>query len=310
LFIVAGVVATWFGNWIIGTLLFGLGYQQLGWLGHDACHHGLTPNRKLNNVLGYFFGNVLNGFSVNWWKNRHNSHHAITNVLDADPDVDNLPLFVWSEHDLDKVTDAGLATVIVPYQHYYFVPWTTTLKIIWSLQSCFFLYDRESQNKSYIKALLMEKVTIALHYVLLFLVLRLTPSIGAAIFFLLGSEFIGGSAIALIVFMNHYACEQLQKIEGKDADFLTIQLRGTRNINSGIFMDWFAGGLNYQIEHHLFPTIPRHNLSKVKPFVENFCRENDLPYMSFSYWECLISVLQRLESVANTYKKTRLNHKT
>lgn len=164
--------------------------------------------------------------------------------------------------------------------------------------------DVESQNRSFRKALNAEKATLVVHYVFLIWVLSMTPSLGAAVTFYFVSEFIGGSAIALIVFMNHYACEQLQKLEGKEADFLTIQLQGTKNIDPSVFMDWFAGGLNYQIEHHLFPTMPRHNLSKSKPIVEDFCKENDLPYRSFSYSECLLSILNRLAYVASLYTKT------
>jgi len=298
-----GTIFTYFGYWIIGAILFGIGYQQLGWLGHDACHHGLTPYRKLNNFLGYFFGNVLNGFSVNWWKDRHNSHHAITNVLDADPDVDNLPLFVWSEYDLAKLPTESISTFIVPYQHWYFIPWTSSLKIIWSLQSIFYLMNTSVHNRSYLKSLTAERLTLLSHYILMYLVLRMTPSVISAVLFFFISQMIGGSFIALIVFMNHYACDQLTKSDGKDADFLKLQLQGTKNIDPGMFMDWFAGGLNYQVEHHLFPTIPRHNLHKVKPIIENFCKENELPYFSCSYSGCLITILQRLSHIAHIHSK-------
>jgi len=103
--------------------------------------------------------------------------------------------------------------------------------------------------------------------------------------------------------MNHYACEQFTKYDGKEADYLKLQLHGTKNIDPSIWMDWLAGGLNYQIEHHLFPSIPRHRLSKLKPIVENFCKEHQLPYFSYNYTTCLTSILQRLSKTANIYKK-------
>jgi len=304
---VAGVYATWVGHWFIGAVLVGIAYQQLGWLGHDACHHGLTSNRKLNNFLGYIFGNILNGFSVNWWKDRHNTHHAITNVNDADPDVDNLPLFVWSVIDIPKLyapdcRGGKMAPNIVPHQHLYFVPFTVILKLIWCFQTINFLLYPEYHNKSFLKALFWERVTTALHYILLLGVLCMTPGIFSALTFFFVSEFIGGSGIALIVFMNHYACEQLKKEEGKEADFLTLQLTTTKNINPGIWMDWFAGGLNYQVEHHLFPTIPRHNLPKIKPMVEEFCSKYRLPYMSETWTECLTAVEIRLAQIAHSLK--------
>jgi len=90
--------------------------------------------------------------------------------------------------------------------------------------------------------------------------------------------------------MNHYACEKFIKEDGRKANFLTIQLETTKNIAPSIITDWICGGLNYQIEHHLFPTLPRHNLSKIKPIIEDFCKQNNLPYMSESFVTCFMAV--------------------
>ncbi|KAI1717767.1 fatty acid desaturase domain-containing protein [Ditylenchus destructor] len=70
---------------------------------------------------------------------------------------------------------------------------------------------------------------------------------------------------------------------------------------SGIFIDWLWGGLNYQIEHHLFPTMPRNNLKKVMPLVQEFCRENNLPYMVDDYvtgWKYEIEQFRRVAKIA------------
>jgi len=247
---------------------------------------------------------------VNWWKDRHNTHHAITNVLDSDPDIDNLPLFVWSKFDLSKIgVNAELGTgkiagKIVPFQHLYFVPWTVTLKLIWSMQTLNFLLHPEEQNISFQKSIKWERGTIIAHWIIVLTLLYQTPSILAALVFFLTSQFIGGSAIALIVFMNHYACEQLQKETGKQADFVTLQLASTKNVEPGLFMDFFAGGLNYQIEHHLFPTMPRHNLPKIKPMVEQYCREHNLPYISETWSDSLSAVEVRLREIARVYVKS------
>jgi len=306
----AGIILTLYGHWFIGAILVGIGSQQLGWLAHDTLHHGLTPWRKVNNFLGYIFGNAFGGFSAHWWKDRHNSHHAITNVLDSDPDLDNLPLFVWSKFDLRRVgtqecPGGKMAENIIPYQHLYFVPWTVTLKLIWNFQSINFVAHPELYNSAYRRVLIWERLSLFLHYLGIFFILCMTPSFFAGLFYFIVSEFIGGAAIALIVFMNHYACEHLKKEFRKEADFLTLQLTTTKNIDSGVFMDWFAGGLNYQIEHHLFPTMPRHNLSKVKPIVEQFCKEHNLPYVSQTWSDCLSAVEMRLAEVAQIYSKSQ-----
>jgi len=303
--VLGGIFAVYLGYPLLGAILVGIGYQQAGWVGHDVCHHNFLKNRKINNFFAYFWGNVVSGFSANWWKDRHNTHHAITNVLDADPDVDNLPLFVWSVNDIHRISTTGssLAEAIIPYQHYYFIPFTLLLKLIWCLQSLVFIKSPETQNKSYLKSLNAEKATILFHWSWVAVVCWMTGSWSDAFMFFFVSEFIGGSGIALIVFMNHYACEQLKFEEGKQANFLTLQFATTKNISPGLFMDWLAGGLNYQIEHHLFPTLPRHNLSKVKPIIEEFCREHKLPYQTESFWECLMAVETKLADVADVYTK-------
>jgi len=119
-----------------------------------------------------------------------------------------------------------------------------------------------------------------------------------AFFFI--AEFIGGAFIANVVFMNHYACQQMTWNEGQVADFLQLQLNTTRNVDPTFFMNWFTGGLNLQIEHHLFPTMPRHNLLKVKPQVEQFCKDYNLVYQSLPFLECMKEVLGKLEGVAAT----------
>jgi len=91
-----------------------------------------------------------------------------------------------------------------------------------------------------------------------------------------------------LFFFNHYACEHFQdnsrRNEEKPINFVELQLRTTKNSPPHFLMDWFAGGLNYQIEHHLFPTLPRHNLFKVSHLVKEFCEKNKLPYQSCGFF--------------------------
>jgi hypothetical protein len=89
----------------------------------------------------------------------------------------------------------GMAQSIIQYQHYYFVPWTATLKLIWCIQTLIFLRQPEAHNRSYLKSLPAEKATIALHWVLVACVLSMMPSLGAALLFFLISEFIGGAEV-------------------------------------------------------------------------------------------------------------------
>jgi len=242
---------------------------------------------------------------VNWWKDRHNTHHAATNILAGDPDIDNLPLFAWSEKELYRMIEYPLAEFIIPYQQYYFVVFAPFLKFIWCLQSLLLLSDKTTQNKSYMKSRRAEFVTLAIHWIILSTLLISSIPMKYWLLFLMISEGIGGAGIALVVFMNHYACEKLFKEESQNTNFVINQLTTTKNISPGIITDWICGGLNYQIEHHLFPTLPRHNLSKIKPFVEEFCKENKLPYMSEDWITCFMNIEKTLSRVANAYIKIK-----
>lgn len=84
----------------------------------------------------------------------------------------------------------------------------------------------------------------------------------------------------------------------KDNDFVHTQLAGTLDIDCPPWMDWFHGGLQYKIEHHLFPRLPRHNLRKIRPVVQAFCKKHDIPYVSVSFVEANKRVIEQLYDAA------------
>ena len=104
---------TW-AHWAMrtaGAILMGIFFQQCGWLCHEICHHQVYKNRTLGRFVGYFWGNVAQGFSVGWWMNKHNTHHSVPNVhgdhdgaQNGDPDIDTMPLLAWSRSMLKKAT--------------------------------------------------------------------------------------------------------------------------------------------------------------------------------------------------------------
>jgi fatty acid desaturase len=293
LFLIASIILLFVDSsyWLLSAISMGMFFQQAGWLSHEYCHHQIFSNRKFNDSMGYFMGNLLQGFSVTWWKERHNCHHASTNILEADPDIDNLPLFIWTKQDFERFQGWDLlgpnTTKILkhtlPYQAYYFLPFCNLLRLIWCLQSARFVADmKDHENKVYQSRSTLEKSLLIGHWswymaVLLFLV---PWTFTAKISFFFITQFIGGFGIAIIVFFNHYACEHfgINAQTDENLNFVELQLRTTRNGNPSVLLDWFAGGLNYQIEHHLFPTLPRHNLTKVSYMIKEFCKEQNIPY--------------------------------
>lgn len=309
-FAVGGVVLAFTGNWILSALSMGMFWQQAGWLGHEYAHHCVMSSRKWNNAIAYFTSNLMQGFSVNWWKDRHNNHHAITNVLEDDPDVDNLPLFIWDiKHiplSIPKTTSkVNLGRYFVPYQAYYWPPFTPLLRIIWMLQSFLYAKDlKNHQSASLRKSYKFEYPLLLAHHVLVVALLAFTmPSLYAAVTWWLLANGMGGCFIAIIVFTSHYACDLYDPNDRCQLNFVDLQLYTTRNINPSIAMDWFAGGLNYQIEHHLFPQMPRCRLNEVSKLTRQWCADNNVPYQCESFATCIKLLLTRLAEVSAAWQK-------
>jgi len=273
----AFLIASW--QWyFVGAVLVGLHFQQMGWLSHDICHHQVFQNRNINNLVGLLVGNMMQGFSVTWWKDRHNAHHSATNVQGHDPDIDNLPLLAWSPEDVQRASP--VARALIPYQPYYFLIICSLLRFIWCFQSGLSVMNlKDCSNMHYRHQYTKEAVCLVLHWVLkaIFYALYM-PNLLTAIMVFFVSELIGGFGIAIVVFMNHYPLEKIGDQAWDGHGFCEGQILETMNIRRGPLTDWFFGGLNYQIEHHLWPTLPRHNLKEVSYKVEQLCQKHGLPY--------------------------------
>jgi len=287
--------------YLLSAIFFGLFWQQLGWLGHEFSHHQIfQTNRRWNDLSSIFFGNICQGFSSHWWKDRHNSHHATTNILDADPDIDNIPMMAWSPSDLDKAPAWTRRTI--PYQAYYFFFLLPLLRLTWCFNSIFFVRDMsKSRYKRWNDDYHLEAIGLAIHWLWVIILLFSLPTWGWMITWFLVSELLAGFGIAIVVFFNHYSCDKYPS--SLAGNFVCLQLWTTRNMTPSLITDWICGGLNYQIEHHLFPTMPRHNLNRASHKIKAFCKENNVPYLCSDFYEGLLKVLHFLNSIGQIAKE-------
>ncbi|KAL2621888.1 hypothetical protein R1flu_002093 [Riccia fluitans] len=277
------------------SLIMGIYWQQCGWLAHDFVHNQVTDNRKFNSYFGgLFVGNVMTGFSLGWWKTKHNVHHAVTNECDEkynpiDPDIDTVPLLAWSKEILDTVDDQFVRSVI-SVQHWLFVPLLFLARISWMYSS--WAHASSFPMPRWLRV--AEKTTLLIHY---------SSVIGAALYFLpvpqaicwvILSEFFSGLFLSIVFTVSHNGMEMYTNPK----NFVTAQLASTRNIKNQFFYDWFSGGLNWQIEHHLFPTLPRHSLGKIAPHVKALCAKHNLDYQEISLAAAMRAAFDRLVEVA------------
>ncbi len=239
---------------------------QIGLLAHDAGHRQIFKNPKTDLFVGYTCSFFL-GISFRRWNEKHNEHHAHPNREDMDPDI-NFPVLAFSEKQAKE--KKGLFRFIVRHQALFFFPMLCFVSLSLRLDSVqsFFL---TSMRRTWID------ITIVIgHFTCYFaLVFWLMPPLHAIIFILVHQAFFG-LYLGLIFAPNHKGMPVLEK--NAKIDFLREQVLTSRNIRSNALVDFWYGGLNFQIEHHLFPTMPRVNLRRARVIIKNFCLERGIPY--------------------------------
>jgi fatty acid desaturase/predicted heme/steroid binding protein len=300
---------------LVGATLVGLFWQQCGWLAHDFLHHQVFKNRVFGDIAGLIIGDLFQGFSVQWWKSKHNSHHAVPNLLasvpgacDGDPDIDTMPFLAWTLKMAEIARDSEFGRSMIKYQAFLYFPLLLFARLAWAHQSWVFIWGGAGQHsvaaayidRKYTQYPTAEKVLLVLHYVFFFWVMSHMPILHAVAFFL-WAQMSCGLMLALVFGLGHNG----MAVYAADArpDFWKLQVTTTRNVTSNWFSDWFCGGLQYQVEHHLFPSLPRHNLGKVHKMVEQFCKEQGVNYHENDMINGNIEVLQHLAQVTKEFLK-------
>lgn len=232
---------------VLASILLGFGFQQAGWIGHDYSH----GRGAACAVLGRVMGGVINGFSFLWWSHKHNTHHTFPNRKEHDADIHNEPiLHLW-------FPDAKSDVWYRQYQHLYYPFAFAFLHVSWRLQSV--MYALRSHDW-------VERGLIALGY----LWLACLPW-----YVVISGILLGGFFVAIVVTANH----QTEEVLERDApyNFIIDQFSTTRGVHCGnAFTEWFFGGMQYQLEHHLFPIMPRFRYPALRPIVQKFAAENGL----------------------------------
>ncbi|KAI8835623.1 fatty acid desaturase-domain-containing protein [Chytriomyces cf. hyalinus JEL632] len=290
---------------VAAGLLMAVFFQQSGWLAHDFLHHQVFKNRTYNDAMGYMIGNVWQGFSVSWWKDKHCVHHSVPNIHGEDPDINTMPFLAWSEHALEMFSDfkdTDVARFMITNQPILFFPILGVARMAWATSSIRFNLGDKVINPT---QALIEKLTLAVHWswYLTLTFAFCTPL--RALLFLFLSQCGCGLLLAFVFTVNHNGMPVYSPQEAKQFDFYELQVVTGRDVISTTFSDWFTGGLNYQIEHHMFPTLPRHSFAKVQPLVEELCKKHDVSFHKTSLLGGASEILDRLSGLAKQAAKIR-----
>jgi fatty acid desaturase len=276
---------TWFTLLIAAAL--GILFTQFAFLAHEAAHRQVFESNKANEFSGRMLADFFVGISYSWWMNKHTRHHGNPNTVGKDPDIE--PDFVmFREEDAARLT--GPFATVIKRQGWLFYPALLFEGLNLHQHAYRTVFSKGKVDKRMLSiTLLMARNIAYLSVVFYFLPLGMAFAfigVQLAVFgFYMGASFAP----------NHIGMRILPA--GSKVDFLRRQVLTSRNVTGGWFMSIFMGGLNFQVEHHLFPNMPRPNLKKASEIVREYCRVRDIEYTENNLFRAHAIVLAYMNKV-------------
>lgn len=298
-------LATWAGVILFGVFfhndfvwqLFGIAIAaiqgaltaQYAFIGHELAHNQVFAKNKWNERAGLVVANLFAGLSYGFWLSKHNRHHAKPNMVDGDPDI-NLRILAFSTEQ--KFLKNSTERLLTKNQGWLFpvLSFFTAGDLL--LDSIKSLSRKEGRgaNMRWIEAsLLLVRFLVPIAMFLIFF--HPLAALISWVVYMLAFGFFMGNAFAV----NHIGMPLVEK--DSRIGFLERQVLTSRNIRPSWFMDAMMGGLNYQVEHHLFPSMPRPHLKETQRMVREFCHEKNIKYTETSFVEGYAQVLRYLNEV-------------
>jgi delta8-fatty-acid desaturase len=289
---------------MLGAVLMAAFWQQIAFFGHDIGHNGVSHVRKNDLWWGIVIGNTTGGISLGWWKRSHNVHHVVCNSIENDPDIQHMPIFAvspdmfgkfWSTYHEKIVVTDDIARLLVSVQHYLYYPVMCVARFNLYVQSYLLLFSREKVDH---KALEIGTLAIFTTWFTAMVCLCL-GSWQERVAYLLLSHGIAG-LLHVQITLSHFAEDTYHgNAYNDDTDeWFRMQCKTTLNVDCPEYMDWFHGGLQFQIEHHLYPRLPRHNLRECRKLVKQLCKKHDVEYKELSFVDGNKRVFRCLKAAA------------
>jgi fatty acid desaturase len=253
---------------LLNAVFLGFVFAQLGLIGHDAGHQQICSSKRGNHLISLMIG-FLMALIPSWWNDKHNMrHHRSPNKVGEDADID-VSILAFTERDI--VNKRGFHRLMVKYQAFMFFP-------VLLLASLSFLFAgiHYVATGGKLRYPLVEPLLVVAHLAAYFGLLFTMLGPVYAVLFIIVHKSVEGVYMGSVFAPNHKAMPVLEK--DTQMGFMRQQIITSRNVKAHPITDFIYGGLNCQIEHHLFPNMPRNNLKKAQTIVKEFCRNHSLPY--------------------------------
>jgi sphingolipid 8-(E)-desaturase len=280
------------GWYVLSAMCLGCLWHQLVFTAHDAGHMGITHNFHVDTVIGIIIADFIGGLSLGWWKRNHNVHHIVTNSPEHDPDIEHMPFFAVSHRFMlslrssyyDRLMEYDIfAKFLLPIQSYLYYPIMAFGRFNLYVLSWGFLLGGLGPKKG--PAWWHRYLELAGHAFFWTwygygVVYSSIPTNWDRFVFVMISHMLQ-APLHVQITLSHFAMSTAEL--GPHESFPQKMLRTTMDVDCPQWLDFFHGGLQFQVVHHLYPRIPRHNLRKVQKLVQEFCNDVNIPYALYGF---------------------------
>jgi len=285
------LVFIWIGDtwWQVFTAVgFAVLFTQIAFLGHDAAHRQIFVSGRWNDWISLILGDLFVGMSYGWWQHKHTRHHANPNKLGVDPDIEVPVIAVTAEQKVDA--GSGHFSWLRAHQGLFFFPVLLLEGLSLHASGVRRVFTRERLDRRWVEIPFLAARLIGFTTLVFFV---LSP--GVAFVFLAVQLGLFGFYMGVSFAPNHKG----MPIVPRDVtlDFLRRQVMMSRNIRGSRVLDTVMGGLNYQIEHHLFPSMPRPHLRRAAPMIAAYCRDHGVPYTQTGLFASYAIVIRYINRV-------------
>ena len=291
-----GVLIVFDQFWVqmLNAVFLAIVFAQFGFIGHDSGHRQIFHSAFRNDLVMMLAG-LVTGMTPSWWQDKHNTHHRNPNQLDLDGDIE-VSVFAFTEEQ--ALETRWPLRPLVKYQAFLFYPilLLTSLSLLGG--GLAYLVRREKVRYP------LAEITVVLAGIGLYagLLFAFLP-VWQAVIFILVHRALAGLYMGSVFAPNHKGMPVLEP--GTKLDYLRQQVLTARDVIPNPVIDFAYGGLNYQIEHHLFPNMPRNRLGKARKVVKTFCLERGIPYHETGFWRSHREILGYMHEVSAPLRRAR-----
>jgi fatty acid desaturase len=272
---------------LLDAVYLALVSTQIGLLSHEAGHRQMFRRAWKHHLLGLIGGNLVLGMSYAWWVDKHNAHHSRPNQMGMDPDLEIPFLDLAGTEDREQMGQGR--RWIVTHLSILFFPSLLTVSVGLQANSIRFLLHQRTRYQ------VLEWFLLLAHLVGYLTLVYWCLGFWQALLFIGIHQGLTGLYLGSIFAPNHKGMPILE--QENDWDFLHRQVLTSRNVSAHPWTDFWYGGLNYQIEHHLFPSMARNQLKAAQPVVRAFCQASAIPYHETTAWQSFAEILAYLHEL-------------